>query len=439
MENNEPFLRLAETALRHKLGEGARLKPKQVEVLAQLAAKRNCFASLPTGYGKSLCYWLPALAWGWRIWVLCPLVALIEDQAAACSRLGLRTLKLHASGEGEAEIAEAQVIFLTPERLEAWRDSGVISWLEANGILPDLFVMDEMHCLEEWREFREGLKAACEPIRRVLGAGARLLGLSASFASTVRDEWMRELTDDYALVIAGLGRKRLVLRIFPLEDGSQRWLMLTSCLRGLEAPESSLVYCATREECDATASWLRSAGIEAVAYHAGHPASIRLALSEAFRAGRLRVVCATAAFGMGIDYPHVSRVIHFSLPYDLGAYWQEAGRAGRAGQLAYSIVLWRRSEISRLRVLPQRARERHIELWRALIAGDCRKRAIAGHLGMSAARCGVCDRCAPEGKNLPDWLRECVEAQQSAPWWLRETAEPLRWLEEKSFSLSEKS
>lgn len=437
----EGMLVRAELEFARRLGTDVRLKPKQLEVLRLLAGRNSVFASLPTGYGKSLCYWLPAAAWNWRVWVVSPLVSLIEDQAQACAAVGISVSRLH-SGSGNVDDPGAwdrQVLLMTPERLLAWREKGVLSWLEHRRRLPDLIVLDEMHCLDDWNEFRPGMGSVFEPVRRLIAGGAKLLGLSASFSRAARDVWIRECTEECTVVEAGLGRENLHLQVLPVADGRIRWLLLLTALRDLASPASALVYCASREECDQVTSWLRSAGIEASSYHAGHPASIRRARSEDFRIGRLRVVCATSAFGMGIDYPRVDRVIHFSLPYDVESYWQEAGRAGRDGLAAYSLVFWRRSEITRLRLLSPTARGRYMALWRLLLGDTCRKIQIAASLGLWEAACGRCDQCLRGNESLPDWLADCRSALRGLPWWLHANASIDAWLEENYLLASKKS
>lgn len=406
------------------------LRPKQAEVLRCLAAGRNVFAGLPTGYGKSLCFWLPASAWGWRVWVVSPLISLIEDQALACERAGLKAIawsgrmsrERRQALEARMEEGGWQLCFLAPERLSAWERSGFLARLRALGLGPELLVLDEMHCLEEWRAFRPAYGELFGHVRRNGEGGGLLLGLSASMGERESEAWMAELCEEHERVEAGLGRENLVLRVVAIEEEEARWLLLLEALSGLRAPATALVYCSTREECDDLARWLRSAGFEAVPYHAGLPAAEKSARSAAFRAGRLRVVCATSAFGMGVDYPHVSLVVHFSMPRDLESYWQEVGRAGRGGEAARAVAFWRRSEIFRIRGMEPEERARFLALWRAWLAGTCRRRAVAERLGLPGAAseaCGRCDSCFPGGPGaLP------------AAWWTQAAAAPLEWLEE---------
>jgi ATP-dependent DNA helicase RecQ len=425
----------AESSLQ-ELKPGAELRDRQRQVLQGLAKGENIFASLPTGYGKSLCYWLPAAAWSWRVWVISPLISLMEDQVAACEAMGIKALAIH-SGNIESSLTDLragkwQVLFLSPERLAIWGERGELTMLEENNLSPELLVLDEMHCFEEWRRFREGYQAVFDPIRKMIAGGSQLLGLSASFSIAQSDLWMREFCDCYSRVESSLARDNLSLLLVPIEEEYWRWLLLTAFLRDLISPESALIYCSSQKECDYLSSWLVSAGFPAVAYHAGLPKEIRRERSKAFRVGLLRIVCATSAFGMGIDYPHVGRVLHFSLPYDLSAYWQEVGRAGRNGAEAFGIVFWRRSEISRLRRLDEEQAGRYSAMWRAWIEGGCRKVAVAKWLGATEDCCGKCDRCR-SGNNyfFPSWLESWPQLLSKKPWWLDHAAQPEAWLSKK--------
>lgn len=400
------------------------LRPLQAETLTGLAEGRSVFAGLPTGYGKSLCYWLPAVAWEWRVWVLSPLVSLIEDQALACREMGVAALAWHGaldkderdSLESEMAGGRWQVCLLSPERYVSWAQSGYLKALEGAGLDADLLVLDEMHCLEEWRDFRAAYASLVDHVHRGALRGARVLGLSASLPDRESRAWMEELCGEYEyrIVQGGLGRPNLSLRVLPLEEEPIRWEMTISALRELRAPASALVYCYSREETDELARWLRSAGLPAVAYHAGLPREERRARTKAFREGRLRIVCATSAFGMGIDYGRVDLVIHFSMPRDLESYWQEVGRAGRAGQEAKGLAFWRRSEVARARILQAGDREKFLALWLAWARGGCRKAAVAQYLGHAADLCGRCDRCLPleEDPPLAWWARpeSCLES-----------------------------
>ncbi len=432
-------LKAAEVAV-SRLSLPGGLRPLQKVVLEGLAREENIFANLPTGYGKSLCYCLPALAWKWRVWVVSPLLSLIEDQALACAAMGLRVVAWsHLASAAERSALEEkmaagewQVVFLSPERLLLWWRSGYFAALEALGQAPDLLALDEFHCLEDWRHFRTGYADLPLVVGRLVERGVPLLALSASLAQNEAQAWMRELCGDFRMVSSALGRENLHCYVLPLEEEKMRWLLLISFLRGLDAGESALVYCASRRETDEVSGWLRSAGFAASAYHAGLPSALRRARSQAFRQGSLRIVCATSAFGMGIDYPKVRRVIHFSMPYDLESYWQEVGRAGRDGRESFAIAFWRKSELDRAWRMDTQARARFFTLWRAWIRGGCRKGAVAEQMGLLQEPCGKCDRCQPVAQlSTPFWLCEWKEWCARERWWLHKAAQPMEWLEKK--------
>ena len=434
MHNVATLLELAELEVSRRL-KNLPIRPRQLEVLTALAEGKNVFAGLPTGYGKSLCYWAPAAAWGWKVWVVSPLVSLIQDQALACAELGISVAAWHsglppASRQSLAEKMEcgdASITFLSPERLAQWWEQGFVKSLERNGQGPDLLVMDEMHCFEDWRSFRPGFHAAYAPIRRMVSKGVLFLGLSASLSKVETTAWMNEFCSEFVYVGSTLGRDNLCLKVLPLESEEERWLNLVASLKNLAQDRAILIYCATRTETDEVANWLNSAGYQASSYHAGLPSQVRSARSKAFRAGYLRIVCATSAFGMGIDFPRVARVIHFSLPYSLESYWQEAGRAGRDGNAADAIVFWRRSEITRARRMNLLEKEKYFALWNAWSSGRCRKRVVAEQLGLSEGDCGQCDRCERK-----------IQGEKE-PWWVSQAAHLPEWAAEKIFAESKKS
>lgn len=437
-KNIEQLLAQAEKGFHARFSGG--LKPKQREVLAAVAAGKHVCASLPTGYGKSLCFAVPAAVWGWRVWVVSPLVALMEDQAASLRKWGISVLAVHSAlSVEEARVreraflrGEARVVLFSPERLLDWEKCGLLRQLAAIGELPQLVALDEFHCFEEWRVFRPDFAEAVAVLRRLASDGLRILALSATVAKRDAEAWMAEICESHDYVESSLLRPEVRSLVVPLSEEPMRWVLLLAALRGLRAPAAALVYCATREECERVAQWLRGAGWPACAFHAGLPSSLRRERVGAFRAGHLRVVCATTAFGMGIDYPHVSRVVHFSLPSGLEGYWQEAGRAGRGGQEALAIAFWRRSEAVRAVRMKKEERARYGALWDAWAQGGCRQLAVAKHLQIFAEReCGACDQCMQKNKNWPEELAEWKEVCEKLPWWLHEYARPRDWIRDK--------
>ena len=427
--------------LQRKLGPEAELKPLQADVLDYLWQRKSVFASLPTGYGKSLCYFLPALTWQWKVVVACPMIALMEDQGMSASEWGLRSIILH-SQLSEEKFTTAlnkllhgawDICFVSPERLTLWEQNGDLS--KVFSVLPDLLVFDEFHGLEDWQGYRKNMQDVFGAIRNFIGKGTLLLAMSASMSCTNGRKWMQEFCEDFEYINGGLGRKNLRLWVVPLTEEREKWLLLPALLRGLPDKKSIIIYCATREETDELHRWLSSVGFLLSAYHAGMPALSRKQVSEDFRAGRISILCATSAFGLGIDYRGVDRVIHFSMPYSIESYWQEVGRAGRGGQEAYGVCLWLRSDISRVRILAQSERMRFFDLWSAWIEGGCRRSVVACKLEHKEEKvCGKCDVCLQrEIRDEPFWL-QTLKLFAPKPWWLEDEAQPEQWLSEKTFS-----
>lgn len=417
---------------------GLSLREKQKEILGHLVSRKHVFGSLPTGYGKSACFWLPAKAWGWRVLVVSPLISLMEDQEISLRRLGIDPLVLHSNlSPGKRSSRECRLRFgswsiciVSPEFFSHEWETGAY-----RSIGFDLLVIDEMHCLEEWKNFRMSYTELFSPVRRAVARGASVLGLSASMPRMQSDIWMQEFVSHHQYVNGGLGRENLSLFVLPLEEANLRYILLLELLKNSGKEDTTLVYCHTREDADALAMWLHSVGIAPVAaYHAGMPAYIRRDRSRAFREGIFRVICATSAFGMGVDYAKVRRVVHFSMPYSLESYWQEVGRAGRDGESAIAVAFWKRSDIAIANTMSIEAKEKFFDLWKLWGAGVCRKGAVALQLGWKVQPCGRCDRCLHDRKE--GWvggMHTWSDLWKKNIWWLQDKIVLEQWAKKKIF------
>ena len=411
------------------------LKPKQAEVLELLHQGKNVFASLPTGYGKSLCFWAPALCWGWKVWVISPLISLIEDQSLALEQMGLPVVAWQEGSSPEKRYQQeekmrspqAQVVLLSPERLLQWERNGFLASLERDGLGPNLLALDEVHCFEEWRNFRSAYGEALSLLRKIHIRGAQVLALSASLSEKNACLWMKDFCEEFNGVYSALERGNIYLAVHAVQSEGERWLILAECLRSFRWGENILIYCSSRAEVDEAVRWLRSAGFPIFSYHAGLPKKERKALNVAFRSGKIPILCATSAFGMGIDFPRVRKVIHLSLPYSIESYWQEVGRAGRDGKPAEALLLWRRSEILRARWLKNESRIRFKKLWKTFARKICRKKAVALCFGLQEKKCDNCDSCGTKGKNPLHNLRQNL----SSPWWIQDEEQLCRWIDKK--------
>ena len=345
MPDATALLAAARAALRKQWGYDA-FRPGQTEAVAAALAGRDALAVLPTGGGKSVCYQVPALVLGGLTLVVSPLVALMADQVAQLQARGIPAEALHAglshrdaeSAWAGAEHGKIRLLYLSPERLQ----SDVFA-ARAPRLPVRLLAVDEAHCVSEWgHDFRPAYRqiAAARPLLCTPEGGpVPCLALTATATPEVR----RDIVEQLALgtggagaeqIVRGFDRPNLVWSVFHEEDPKAK---LLEVLRGV--PGSAAVYAGTRAGSEGAARFLQQHGISAEAYHAGMAAAPRRAVQQRWTAGATRVVCATSAFGMGIDKPDVRAVVHLGPPASLEGYYQEAGRAGRDGQTAYPVLV----------------------------------------------------------------------------------------------------
>jgi ATP-dependent DNA helicase RecQ len=347
------------------------LRPGQGEVIARVLAGQNTLAVMPTGAGKSLCYQQPAVLSQALTVVISPLIALMKDQCDALSALGVTSRQLHSGLDANTRLeSEAlltrgavRVLFTTPERLADARTLGLLQEQRVG-----LLVVDEAHCISQWgHDFRPAF-SALRDARRALGRPP-VLALTATASAPVQREIAEALDIPRDGVLChGVYRPNLVLSVeLPQTEKERRELILRR-LQALAAG-SAIVYCATVREATALHRQLREAELPVGLYHGKLPARERTAAQEAFMADQTRLMVATNAFGMGIDKPDIRLVLHAQMPASIEAYVQEFGRAGRDGEPADCVLLFREGD----RALQQffaggqgPSREELSTVWRAL-------------------------------------------------------------------------
>jgi ATP-dependent DNA helicase RecQ len=327
----------------HELFGFREFRPGQREACEAALAGRDVLVVMPTGSGKSLCYQLPALLRDDLTVVVSPLVALMQDQVEALQARGLgehvalvnaqQDAGSNAAALERALAGDLRLLYVAPERFAA---PGFLARMRDARV--GLFVVDEAHCVSQWgHDFRPDYFRLADAAR-ALGAEALVASTATATPRVAVDVAQRLRLDDPLRVATGFDRPNLAFGVARPAAHEKRALV-AECLRGEDALPA-IVYAGTRAGAEEMAAELSEAlGEPALAYHAGLERERRADVQRQFLADRVRVICATNAFGMGVDKPNVRTVVHATVPASLEAYYQEAGRAGRDGAPARALLL----------------------------------------------------------------------------------------------------
>ena len=390
---------------------------RQEEVVSRIMRGQNTLAVMPTGAGKSLCYQIPALARHGTGIVVSPLIALMHDQMRAADAVGIKAATLTSVDENQAETmrrfraGDLDLLYVAPERATnpAFQDM-----LGATDL--SLFAIDEAHCVSEWgHDFRPDYRLLRPLLDRF--EHAPRLALTATADQATRGDILVQLgIAADGLILAGFDRPNIRYAISPKANVARQ---IAEFVRN--TPGAGIVYCTSRAATEKLASKLGETGRPTRAYHAGLPPQSRAAAQAEFVRSEDMVMCATIAFGMGIDKPDVRFVAHAGLPKSLEAYYQETGRAGRDGDPATAHMFWGATDFATARQRLGEVEEGRREGERARLnalavlveTSGCRRRVLLKHFGETPPpTCGNCDNCLdpPDTREVTELARKILSA-----------------------------
>jgi ATP-dependent DNA helicase RecQ len=384
---------------------------EQQDIIQTVTAGGDAMVLMPTGGGKSLCYQVPAIArhragLGLTL-VISPLIALMHDQVGALEELGVHAAFLNSSLAGDAaqnverEMMSGRLVMLyaAPERVTNPRFMAMLTALNERGLL-SLVAIDEAHCVSQWgHDFREDYLQLAQLHERFPNVPR------VALTATADDHTRADMRERLALVgarefISSFDRPNIRYTIVEKDEAKKQLLRF---LRDEHEGDAGIVYCQSRKKVEESAAWLTSEGISALPYHAGLDADVRRRHQDRFLREDGLVMCATIAFGMGIDKPDVRFVAHLDLPKNIEGYYQETGRAGRDGEAADAWMAYGLADVvnQRRMIDDSPAGDEFKKMQRGKLdalltlaeSHDCRRVRLLAYFGEQSSPCGNCDNC----------------------------------------------
>lgn len=407
-------LQIAQTALKEYFGYTS-FRPMQADIIQNVYNKQDTLVLMPTGGGKSICYQIPAITLKGITVVVSPLIALMQDQVEGLKANGINAAFLNSSQdyptqkviENDCFNGKIKLLYVSPEKLVSEAFTPILKMLPVN-----LIAIDEAHCISSWgHDFRPEytkLKFLKKQLPHI-----PIIALTATADKTTRKDIVNQLNlGEAKQFVASFDRPNLSLTVKP---GQKRFEQILDFLE--DRPNTSgIIYCLSRKACESLAEKLKKKGYKAGFYHAGIAATKRSKVQRQFINDTTPIICATIAFGMGIDKSNVRWVIHYNMPKNMEAYYQEIGRAGRDGVKSDTVLFYSFADVMNLRKFAEDSGQKDLQLAKLdrmqeyAEAFICRRKMLLAYFNDNLEKnCGNCDVC----KNPPQQFDGTVIAQKA--------------------------